>query len=191
MSKFMFDTNVFNRILDGAIPLAKLTGRVEAYATHIQRDEINGTKDSERRAALARTFSEVVAGAVPTDSFVIGVSRLGEARLSGERIVPTASAVYGVSTCGQARYAAADNLYTALKVRLDSLNGQRPNNVQDALIAETSIKEGHVLVTEDVDLALVTREYGGRCLSVTELLSQCTDAQQPNQPAATSSDTLE
>ena len=48
------------------------------------------------------------------------------------------------------------------------------NNVQDALIAETSIKEGHLLVTDDTDLAAVTKEYGAQCLSVSEFLLQYT-----------------
>ena len=174
LPRFMFDTNVFNRILDGVIPVTTLTGRVEANVTHIQRDELDRTKNPERREALAKVFGEVVAGALPTGSFVLGVSRLGEARLGGERVVPTASGIYGVSNYGQARYSANDNLYAALRSRLDSVNGQKSNNVQDALIAETSIKEGHVLVTDDTDLALVTKEFGGRCLSVRELLSHCT-----------------
>jgi predicted nucleic acid-binding protein len=170
----MFDTNVFNRILDGVIPISMLSGRVQAYATHIQRDELERTKNRERRAALASVFGQVLAGSLPTGSLVLGVSRLGEARLGGERVVHTASAVYGVSKYDQAKYSANDNLYAALKDRLDSLNGQRSNNVPDALIAETSIKEGHTLVTDDGDLALVTKEFGGQCLSVRELLSHCT-----------------
>jgi hypothetical protein len=171
---YMFDTNVFNRIVDGVISLPTLTGRVVAYATHIQRDEINNTKNPERRAALAQVFGDVVAGLPPTDSFVLGVSRLDEARLGGERVVPTASGAYGVSRYGQAKYGAEDNLYSALKDRLDTINLNKSNNVHDALIAETSIKGGHVLVTDDTDLAAVTKEYGGQCLSVGELLSQGT-----------------
>ena len=166
---YMFDTNVFNRILDGVIPLHALS-QVEAYATHIQRDEINNTTNPVRRAALALVFADVVAASLPTDSFVLDVSRLDEARLGGERVVPTESAVYGVSRYGQAKYAAEDNLYSALKDRLDSINSAKLNNVHDVLIAETSIKGGHVLVTDDTDLAAVTKEYGGECLSVADLL---------------------
>ena len=168
----MFDTNVFNRILDGAISLNTFAGRVEGYATHIQLDEINNTNNPERRPALIEVFNHVVAGTEPTGSFVLGVSRLGKARLGGERVVPTTSAVYGVSKYAHATYSAEDNLYAALKGRLDSMNQHKPNNLQDALIAETSIKEGHVLVSDDADLVTVTREYGGLCLSVEQLLAQ-------------------
>lgn len=173
--KYMFDTNVFNRVLDGVISLQTLTGRVVAYATHIQRDEINNTTNPDRRAALAQVFREVVTESLPTDSFVLDASRLDEARLGGERVVPTESAVYGVSRYGQAKYGAEDNLYTALKGRLDKINRNKPNNVQDALIAETSIKGGHVLVTDDTDLAAVTKQYGGQCISVVELLAYCSE----------------
>ena len=169
----MFDTNVFNRILDGVISTQALEGRVVAYATHIQRDELRNTRNQKRRAELEKVFVDVVAASVPTESFVIDASRLDEARLSGDRVVPTESAVYGVSRYRSAQYGIEDNLYATLKADLDGVNGQKPNNVQDALIAETSVKRGHVLVTDDADLALVTKRYGGRCISVAELLALC------------------
>lgn len=168
----MFDTNVFNRIVDEDIALKSLVGRVTAYATHIQRDEINNTKDVERRARLAKTFGDVVAATDPTASFVIGASRLGEARLGGERVVPTTSAVWDVSRWNEAEWGDEDDLYSALKSDLDKLNQNKPNNVHDALIAETSIKADYVLVTNDAHLAAVTKKYGGKCLSVGELLEQ-------------------
>ena len=59
--KYMFDTNVFNRILDGVISLQTLTGRVVAHATHIQRDEINNTKtetDGRRLRRYSATSSQ-------------------------------------------------------------------------------------------------------------------------------------
>lgn len=173
--KCMFDTNVFNRILDRVISIEALIGRVVAHATHIQRDEINNTKNCERRAALARVFGDVVTASTPTDSFVLDVSRLGEARLGGEQMVPTTSAVWDVSRWDQASWGADDNLYSTLKSELDTLNRRKDNNVQDALIAETSVKEGFVLVTDDGDLATVTKKYGGKCLSVTELLQRVRD----------------
>lgn len=170
--KCMFDTNVFNRIVDDEITLESLIDCVTAYATHIQRDEINNTTDAKRRAVLTKVFSDVVGVSDPTASFVIGVSRLGEARLGGAREVPTASAVWDVSRWDEANWSADDDLYSALKSEMDKLNRNKSNNVQDALIAETSIKEKYVLVTDDADLATVTKKYGGKCLSVSELLDR-------------------
>jgi predicted nucleic acid-binding protein len=172
ITECMFDTNVFNRIVDEEISLKSLIDSVTVYVTHIQRDEINNTKNPKRRAVLVKVFSDVVAVSKPTDNFVLGVSRLDQARLGGEREVPTASAVYGVSKWGKAKWSAEDNIYTALKTELDKLNKNKPNNIQDALIAETSIKGKYILVTEDADLAEVTKKYGGKCLSVPELLNQ-------------------
>lgn len=173
MLKVMFDTNVFNRILDGIVPVQALAGHVEVFATHIQLDELQRTKRQKRRAALGAIFAAVVTEALPTSSFVLDVSRLGHARLGGDRLVPTASAVFGISKFGQASYSSNDSLYPALKTRLDSLNRAKPNNLQDALIAETSIKAGHVLVTDDTDLTVVAKEYGGQCISVGELWARC------------------
>ena len=170
--KCMFDTRAFNLILDKSFPLENLKDHVTAYATHIQRDEISNTKNPERRLALLQIFKNVVSQSVPTESLVLGVSRLGEARLGGERIVPTESAVWDVSRWDEAKWPSSDNLYTPIKTSLDARNKGKRNNVQDALIAETSIKGGYILVTDDTDLVEVTKEYGGKCMSLDELLSQ-------------------
>ena len=50
------------------------------------------------------------------------------------------------------------------------LGGGKANNVQDVLIADTSIKRRMTLVTDDGDLATVARKHGGQCLLVRELL---------------------
>lgn len=167
----MFDTRAFNLILDGPFSLESLMGHVRAYATHIQRDEINNTKNLERRSALLQVFKDVVSESVPTDSIVLGTSRIGEGRLAGERVVPTESAVWGVSRWGEAKWTADDNLFTPIKANLDALNKGKRNNVQDALIAETSIKGLYILVTDDSHLVEVTKRYGGKCVSLEELLS--------------------
>lgn len=145
----MFDTNVFNRVLDAKIRFQPHNARVSAFATHIQRDEINNTKDAGRRTALAEIFNEIVSEPVPTES-----------------------AICGVSKWGQAKWGAGDNFYSRLKTELDKLNKNKKNNTQDALIAETSIKCGYTLVTDDADLADVTKKFGGKCLSVAEFLRQ-------------------
>ena len=174
--KCMFDTNVFNRILDGELRIAEIADRMKAYTTHIQRDEISNTKNDERRTALLKTFEEVIFGSEPTESFVVGTSRIGEARLGGGQSVPTSSAVWGVSRWGKANWGREDNLYSTIKAELDQLNRSKPNNIQDALIAETSIKNNLVLITTDSDLSTVTKRYGGTCLSVEELWKRCTDS---------------
>lgn len=169
--KCMFDTRAFNLVLDAPFPIDKLKGRVLAYATHIQRDEISNTKDSDRKSALLRVFEEVTSESVPTDSLVLGVSRIGAARLGGERVVPTESFVWDVSRWDHAKWTADDNLYVPIKEALDKLNKGKQNNVQDALIAETATKGGYILVTDDAHMIEVAKRYGCKCMSLDEILS--------------------
>lgn len=167
----MFDTRAFNLVLDAAFPIEKLKERVIAHATHIQHDEINNTKNPERRSALLRVFDEVLSESVPTDSLVLGVSRVGAARLGGARVVPTESFVWDVSRWDEAKWTADDNLYAPIKEALDKLNRGKGNNVQDALIAETAIKGHYILVTDDVHMIQVAKKYGAKCMSLEELLA--------------------
>src|SRR5258706_787597 len=153
-SGYMCDTNVFNRILDGAIAPESLRGPL--FATHIQRDEIGNTKDLGRRTALMAVFAEIVEPGVPTASFVLDESRLDEACLSSA-VVSTTSAAWDVSRWNQARWTDGESFCQAMKSELDKLNRSKPNNIRDALIAETSIRRSHILVTDDSDLASVTR----------------------------------
>lgn len=141
----MFDTNVFNRILDGSIDPGKLSSK-ECYAAHIQLDEIRATKNSEGGSQLVSTFSQVLSEQIPTQSFVLNVSRLDEARLSD-----------GVT-------------YNQLLYRLNQLNKIKTNNSQDALIAETALSTGLTLVTEDHDLFQVITEFGGTVCNLKDVL---------------------
>jgi len=54
----MFDTNVFNDILDGGIDLAEYKEEYDMYGTHVQLDEIKATPDEDRRTKLLGTFSD-------------------------------------------------------------------------------------------------------------------------------------
>jgi len=167
----MFDTNVFNRILDGQLSIEASRGPLVAYATHIQRDEILNTKDPNRRAQLLRVFHEKTSESEPTSSFSLGTSRLDEARLAGDRVIPTSSAVWDASSWDEASWGDADNIFDSMKVELDDLNRGKKNNIQDILIAETALKKRLTLVTDDSDLRTVLMKFGGRALSVAEFAS--------------------
>ncbi len=133
----MFDTVIFNSILDSDIDIALLNGR-ECFATHIQYDEILATPDATRRSQLEEVFSLIPQlTQLPTESFVIGVSRLGESRLSD-----------GI-------------LYSKMRSRLNEVNKRKRNNLQDILIAETAMKTNITLVTHDKDLFAIITEFGG------------------------------
>src|SRR5262245_51239664 len=152
MNSYMFDTNIFNHILDGEIDFSLYIGKANFYATHIQHDEMLRTKDSFRRESLIKIFTKVLQDKVPTESFVLGVTRLDEGKLGGENIIPTESAVYGVSKYGLAKYTSNDNLCEPIKIELDKINKSKSNNIHDALIGETCLKNNLTLVTHDKDL---------------------------------------
>jgi hypothetical protein len=95
----MFDTVVFNRILDGALDIGAFVGKARFYATHIQLDEINETSNSQRRQALLEVFNRITERKVPTESFVLGVSRLDEARW-GAGILSRRNQPFGMSRPG-------------------------------------------------------------------------------------------
>jgi len=128
--KFVVDTCIINKLVDGSLSIDKLP--VGKYvATHIQVDEINKTSDTERRARLFLKFLSIGPEIVPTESAVIGISRIDNAKV-GDGL-----------------------LYNTLLNELDSMNNKRKNNANDVLIAEVAIKNNWKLLTTDKDLALV------------------------------------
>ena len=167
---YMFDTVVFNRILDGALDIGTFVGKARFYATHIQLDELNETSNPQRRQALLEVFDRITERKVPTESFVLGVSRLDEARLGGGNIVTTESAVWNASAWGQAKWGEPDGLYFAFKAELDTLKSKR-NNIEDTLIAETAIKNRFALVADDINLYTVTRKFGGKYANTIQFAS--------------------
>jgi hypothetical protein len=150
------------RLSKVALPHIRLTSNETRLGT--QRTQIVGL-------ALLQVFENVVTDSVPTDSMVVGVSRVGADRVGGARVVPTESMVWDVSRWGEAKWGAGDGLYLAIKEGLDALNKGKRNNVQDALIAETSIQGDYLLVTDDTHLIEVTKRYGGKCISIEKILA--------------------
>ena len=153
--KYMFDTVAFNRIVEQDISLKSLIECCEICATHIQRDELNATRDGEKKAKLLESCH--------------WVETRGSA--DGVGMVPTESGVYGISRYGGARY--SDGSYRKqIQSALDKRK-KKANNIKDALIAETAIENGFILVTEDKVLQNVAREHGGDCISFEEFLQCC------------------
>jgi predicted nucleic acid-binding protein len=141
MTKYIFDTNIFNRLVDERFHLSELPSDAEFVATHIQIDELNNTKDAERRARLFLKFAETAPTLLPTESFTIGVSRINHAKISKE-----------------------DSLAEQIRNDLDGRNRGKSNNIQDALIAEVAAVNSFTLVTADEDLAQVAKKHGINCL---------------------------
>ena len=134
--KYVLDTCVFNWLADGRVALADLPSDGEFVATHIQVDELNKTKNAERRSQLFMHFALVGPSMYPTESLILGVSRLGHAKI------------------------ADDVTFSQLKSALDRLNRSKPNNVMDALSAEVALKNEFTLITADGDLRTVAEQVG-------------------------------
>ena len=138
--KIIFDTNIFDEILNGSLninDLIQFKEKAEFYITHIQVDEINKCSDKERRAKLFLLMGKLQPIIIPTSSFILGKSRLGEARL-GNGII------------------------------FKDLQQGNMKHASDALIGETSIREGLILVTNDKTLRKRVNSRGGKAISVDE-----------------------
>ncbi len=166
-TSFMFDTNIFDRVLDGKIDIAAIKSNKNLYATHIQLDELNAAPDLNRKGKLLKIFQQVVNSKVPTESMVWDVSKWDEGKWSSEtQLTPTEAFVLGVSRLGKAKLGKAD-IYSLIKAELDKLKA-KPNNIKDALLAETSVKNGYVLVSDDKNLRKVIKKIGGLVLTFEE-----------------------
>ncbi|MBD3374771.1 hypothetical protein GF406_07050 [candidate division KSB1 bacterium] len=136
--RYVVDTCIFNKLLEGVLDLADLPSNGEYCATHIQKDELNQTKDKIKRERLSSVFEKVTQIHLLTETTAIGISKIGNCRLGD-----------GVS-------------YIDIRARLDKRNKGKHNNIQDAMIAEVAFKNNYTLLTTDKDLAHVMIDIGGR-----------------------------
>jgi hypothetical protein len=139
-TKYVVDTCVFNWLADSLLKKEELPSDGGFAITHIQVDEINKTKDEERRARLSLMQTSLHCKLLPTQTFVFDISRFGHARLGDGK------------------------LFTSLRAELDRLNGNKKNNARDALIAEASIANGYTLLTADGDLKSATEKHAGKVI---------------------------
>lgn len=136
--KFIFDSNVFDDIVDGKLKIDSIKNvNLEIYLTHVQNDEVQSCLSEKKRKALTSVMLKLRSKIIPTESAVYGVSRLGKAKLGG-----------GI-------------IYKKIK-------GKGLNHVKDALIGEVAIKNGLILVTNDKRLIFKVSELGGIALSVSD-----------------------
>lgn len=156
MNRYMLDTNIFNKILDGNIGL-NLRG--DFFATHVQMDEILATTNECRRNQLLEIFKNILQRNWPTESSVWDVSKWDQCKWGNEeKIISTESFILDYSRMDMAKLS-GDDLYIKIKNSLDQRNKKKSSNIQDALIAETAIKNNLILVTNDKDLKEVFKEY--------------------------------
>ncbi|MEM3490073.1 MAG: restriction endonuclease subunit S, partial [Nitrososphaerota archaeon] len=120
------------------------------YATRIQLDEIRSIPDERRREELLKTFNKVPTEIIPTEAIVVGISRVGMAKISS-------------SEDGE--------LYKRMLNRLQELDEKDrkkksiENQARDILIGLTCIKNCFVLVTNDASLKDVMHEFKGHAIT--------------------------
>lgn len=116
-------------------------------------DELEKTVDEGRRAELRAAFTKINAASMLTES-----------------------TVWDVSPWDQGKWSEEDGIYRSMLARLKALDrGKRkrfPNQERDILIAETAIKNGLTLVSNDRNLRTVTTEFRGRAVEVASLVSR-------------------
>lgn len=100
-------------------------------------DEINQIREADRRARVFLRLAEFSKGVLPTETLVLDVSRLGQAKLGD------------------------GHLYSSLRAALDRSSAKRDANAKDALIAEVAMKGGHTLLTTDRRLATAVVDHDG------------------------------
>jgi predicted nucleic acid-binding protein len=140
--KFVLDTNVFNRVLDGRFTLSEIPDATGFVASQVQFCELGKTRDPVRRAALLETFHHINAETQP-------------AAFSFD--IPGAGWDEGKWTDGQCASSLRSDL-EALKPKF--------NNWHDALIAEVALTNGFGLVTGDRNLEIVATKHGVRVIYV-------------------------
>jgi rRNA-processing protein FCF1 len=83
----MFDTNSFDKILSGEVNINAIKKSINLgyryFITHIQTDELSNIPDNkkDKRAKLVLFLSAVAPSLIPTESFVLGYTRLGYGKL--------------------------------------------------------------------------------------------------------------
>ena len=155
--KCMFDTTIFNRVVEHKVPIEKLTACVVAYATPLQWHEINRTQNCKKKEELCHLFRNLF----PEES-----------HSDGSRVVPTPTTVWNVSPWGSGQWSESDSLYGPILTAMDELRRHK-NNPWDALIAETAIKNGFTLVTDDGNLGEVAQKFGANRMTWTDLRGLC------------------
>jgi len=141
--KYMLDTNVFNRVVEGRFSIDDLPQDGEYFFTHAQMDEINNTPDKykEKRGDLLQVFTEINPHKVPTESMVFGYSRFNEGKLGDSPV------------------------YQKILDFLDDKK-KKDSNIFDALIGETSVVNKMTLITGDKDLAEIVTSLRGSVVKI-------------------------
>ena len=144
---YMIDTSVFNWILKGLYDIEDIPYTGGVYITQIQRDELakTGLKDPFRKENLFGVLDTIGPLQIPTESGVVGPSVVGEFKVSDAR------------------------KFDEIKAEMERRHPKK-DHVNDALIAETALLNGHTLISADAVLCDAFEYLGGKVLRVRKKL---------------------
>jgi hypothetical protein len=145
---YMLDTNIFNHALQYAVDPAALAKRGPLIATHVQFQELEATRNTAKRSQLLDLFK------------LIGPTRM-----------PTENSQFEITPWDEGKWPTDDGFFELMLMELNRLNRSRSNNREDILIAETALRNGWALVTDDADLRRVIRTFNGESLTLAEFLA--------------------
>lgn len=156
--KLMLDTNIHDKLhsetaVDESLKRLIRDKKIELITTHIQQDEL----------AMAPEVTGPESEKIPTEGFILGVSRLGEATLgdgSTTKKVPTAGAVWGVSKWGEATWGDG----SGQGISVNDIKTDKGNHAKDALIATTASHHADYLITEDKRLLKKLKQLPTKCV---------------------------
>jgi predicted nucleic acid-binding protein len=151
-TRYLLDTNALSNVFEGGLAVDEFRS-LSLIVTHVPADELRATRDATKAKGLLAVFEQI-----------------------GPEETPTRSAVWGVSRWDKANWPDEDGMFDRMLARLgelDAASGKKPKNPanqpRDILTAETAVKNGLTLVTDDGNLRTVTVEFGGNVIRLAEL----------------------
>lgn len=147
----MFDTNVFNSILDEKLKIIKHTDQ-EYFITNLQRAEINRTKNKERRENLVSMFLVVTSSTHTTQ-----VNQL--------------STPWG--SPWSSPWSNSGQYYKSILNALESRKPKDRGNSYDAVMIETCKYKEISFVSNDSAVLGVSKEFGVKCISFSDFSREC------------------
>lgn len=185
---FMFDTNVFDELLNSKIDLEALPRNFKYYITHIQEDEIEsmGEDKKEKKDQLLSILNKFSGKLIPTEANVLGVSQFGACKFGNGVKISTEAAVWGVSKWDECKWGNGIKIPTENFVldvsKLDgeaklggttyfeALKNGNVRHIEDALIGETAIVNNLTLVSNDENFRSKIQKLGGSSISFSEFI---------------------
>jgi predicted nucleic acid-binding protein len=145
MSRYILDTNIFNRIIDGEADRDLFQG-LALIGAYVQRLEIEGCPQESRKNELLTIFAEVTSA-----------------------IELPFTTHWGDPWGG--RWSDTDGLHEQIHAAVRKLDKKKrcPNQERDAQIAETAIKGDFTLISEDKNLRDVVQSFGGKAIGLAEM----------------------